>query len=75
MEIKRDYYLDKLIRKKGNGFIKVITGIRRGGKSYLLNNIFYNHLIQSGVDENGILTINLFDFLLDKDSLDLYWIP
>ena len=72
MEIKRDYYLDKLIRKKGNGFIKIITGIRRSGKSYLLNNIFYNHLIQSGVDENGILTINLFDFLLDKDSLDLY---
>ena len=72
MEIKRDYYLDKLIRKKGNGFIKIITGIRRSGKSYLLNNIFYNHLIQSGVDENGILTINLFNFLLDKDSLDLY---
>ena len=72
MEIKRDYYLDKLIREKGNGFIKIIIGIRRSGKSYLLNNIFYNHLIQSGVDENGILTINLFDFLLDKDSLDLY---
>lgn len=72
MEIKRDYYLDKLIRKKGNGFIKIIIGIRRSGKSYLLNNIFYNHLIQSGVDENGILTINLFDFLLDKNSLDLY---
>lgn len=72
MEIKRDYYLDKLIRKKGNGFIKIIIGIRRSGKSYLLNNIFYNHLIQSGVDENGMLTINLFDFLLDKDSLDLY---
>lgn len=72
MEIKRDYYLDKLIWKKGNGFIKIIIGIRRSGKSYLLNNIFYNHLIQSGVDENGILTINLFDFLLDKDSLDLY---
>ena len=75
MEIKRDYYLDKLIREKGNGFIKIIIGIRRSGKSYLLNNIFYNHLIQSSVDENGILTINLFDFLLDKDSLDLYWIP
>lgn len=46
MEIKRDYYLDKLIRKKDNGFIKVITGIRRSGKSYLLNKIFYNYLIQ-----------------------------
>ena len=35
MEIRRDYYLDKLIRKKDNGFIKIITGIRRSGKSYL----------------------------------------
>ena len=55
MEIKRDYYLDKLIRKKHNGFIKIITGIRRCGKSYLLNNIFYNHLIESGVDESHII--------------------
>lgn len=46
MKIKRDYYLDKLIRKKDNGFIKIITSIRRSGKSYLLNNLFYNHLIQ-----------------------------
>ena len=42
MEIRRDFYLDKLIRRKNNGLIKVITGIRRCGKSYLLNNIFYN---------------------------------
>ena len=55
MEIKRDYYLNKLIRKMDNGFIKVITGIRRSGKSYLLNNIFYNYLIESGVDENHII--------------------
>ena len=40
MEIRRDFYLDKLIRRKNNGLIKVITGIRRCGKSYLLNNIF-----------------------------------
>ena len=45
MEIRRDFYLDKLIRRKNNGLIKVITGIRRCGKSYLLNNIFYNHLL------------------------------
>ncbi|MDD7513412.1 MAG: ATP-binding protein [Clostridiales bacterium] len=55
MEIKRDYYLNKLIRKMDNGFIKVITGIRRSGKSYLLNNIFYNYLIESGVDKNHII--------------------
>lgn len=55
MEIKRDYYLNKLIRKMDNGLIKVITGIRRSGKSYLLNNIFYSYLIKSGVDENYII--------------------
>lgn len=55
MEIKRDYYLDKLIRKKDNGFIKIITGIRRSGKSYLLNNLFYNYLLENGVDENHII--------------------
>lgn len=55
MEIKRDYYLNKLIRKMDNGFIKVITGIRRSGKSYLLNNIFYNYLIENRVDENHII--------------------
>lgn len=55
MEIKRDFYLDKLIRKMNNGFIKVITGIRRCGKSYLLNKIFYNYLMKSGVDEEHII--------------------
>lgn len=55
MEIKRDFYLDKLIRKMNNGFIKVITGIRRCGKSYLLNKIFYNYLMKSGVDEDHII--------------------
>ncbi len=55
MEIKRDYYLDKLIKKKQNGLIKVITGIRRCGKSYLLNTLFYNHLVSTGVDENHII--------------------
>ena len=45
MDIRRDFYLDKLIKRKGNGLIKVITGIRRCGKSYLLNTIFYQHLL------------------------------
>ena len=43
-EIKRDFYLKQLIKKDGNGQIKIITGIRRCGKSYLLKNIFYKHL-------------------------------
>lgn len=55
MEIKRDFYLNKLINRKNNGLIKIITGIRRCGKSYLLNTIFYNYLIESGVDENHII--------------------
>ena len=67
MEIKRDLYLNKLISLKHNGLIKVITGIRRCGKSYLLNNIFYNHLIDSGVNEDHIIR---FDFD-SGDDLDM----
>lgn len=55
MEIKRDVYLQRLIERKNNGFVKVITGIRRCGKSYLMNNIFYDHLMASGVDEAHII--------------------
>lgn len=50
MEIRRDFYLNKLIKRKNNGLIKVITGIRRCGKSYLLNTLFYHHLLEIGVD-------------------------
>lgn len=55
MEIKRDFYLKKLISRRNNGLIKVITGIRRCGKSYLLNTIFHNYLLENGVDENHII--------------------
>ena len=55
MEINRDIYLNRLITRKQNGFIKVITGIRRCGKSYLLNKIFYNYLLSEGVDKNHII--------------------
>ena len=55
MEIRRDFYLDKLLKRKNNRLIKVITGIRRCGKSYLLNNIFYNHLLESGVKADHII--------------------
>lgn len=55
MEIKRDVYLNRLIVRKHNGFIKVITGIRRCGKSYLLNTIFYNHLLSEGITHDHII--------------------
>ena len=59
MEIKRDYYLNKLISKKENKLIKIITGIRRSGKSYLLDPIFKNYLLDSGIDENHIIKLEL----------------
>lgn len=55
MEIRRDYYLEKLVKRKNNGLIKVVTGIRRCGKSFLLNNLFYHHLLESGVDTDHII--------------------
>ena len=59
--IERKRYLDKLISKKQNGLIKVITGIRRCGKSYLLFTIYKNYLISSGVDEKNIICLALDD--------------
>ena len=61
MEIKRDVYLDKLIRKKKNGLIKVVTGVRRCGKSYLLFHLFHDYLLDSGVAEDHIIEIALDD--------------
>lgn len=55
MEINRDTYLNRLIVRKHNGFIKVITGIRRCGKSYLLNTIFYNYLVSQKIDSYHII--------------------
>ena len=68
MEIRRDFYLDKLTKRKNNGLIKVITGIRRCGKSYLLNNIFYNHLLESGVEADHIIRF-AFDSAEDLYSI------
>ena len=48
MEIQRQFYLDELIRKQRNGFVKVITGLRRCGKSYLLRTIFKKYLLANG---------------------------
>ena len=69
MEIKRDYYLNKLIAKKHNGLIKVITGIRRCGKSYLLFTLFRNHLTESGVAADHIIEIP-FDSFENKKYRD-----
>lgn len=55
MQIKRDFYLQKLIDRKHNQMIKVITGIRRCGKSYLLNTLFYQHLLSEGISEDHII--------------------
>ena len=55
MQIERNVYLNKLIARKHNGFVKVITGIRRCGKSYLLNTLFYQHLLNSGVEDSHII--------------------
>lgn len=74
--IQRNEYLDKMTGKKGNGMIKVITGIRRCGKSFLLFNLFYDHLLESGVKEEQIIMIALDDDLYlkyrDPDELSRY---
>ena len=59
MDIKRDKYLNDLINRMHNGMIKVVTGIRRCGKSYLLFNIFKNYLLEHGVAASHIITIEL----------------
>ena len=64
--MERNLYLDKLIRRKNNGMIKVITGIRRCGKTYLLFELFYDHLLQSGVDQEHIIKIALDDRMNKK---------
>ncbi len=61
MKIQRQNYLNKLINKKGNGLIKVVTGVRRCGKSYLLFNLFHEHLLDEGVDEEHIIEVALDD--------------
>lgn len=65
MEIKRNRYLNTLISKKHNGLIKVITGMRRCGKSYLLFTLFKEHLLSDGIDEDHIIEI-AFDAFENK---------
>ena len=74
--INRDIYLSRLIDKKENGLIKVITGIRRCGKSYLLFYLFRDYLISSGVKEEQIISIALDDDICEQyrnpDELSKY---
>lgn len=73
-EIKRDFYLEQLIRRKGNGLIKIVTGIRRCGKSYLLRTLFKKHLIESGVEESHIIEMafDLYDNIEYRDAKVFY---
>ena len=77
MEIKRDIHLGRLIKSKHNGMIKIVTGIRRCGKSYLLMNLFRQHLLDEGVREDHIVMLDLENRrnkkLRDPDAL-LEWI-
>ena len=63
-EIKRDVYLEKLINRKENGLIKIVTGIRRCGKSYLLDPIYKNYLLDNGVKEDHIMENIIYNELL-----------
>ena len=75
-EIKRDYYLEQLIKREGNGLIKIVTGIKRCGKSYLLRTLFKNHLLENGVDDKHIIEMafDLFDNIesVSYTHLDVY---
>lgn len=76
-EIKRDYYLEQLLARRHNGLIKVITGLRRCGKSYLLRTLFKNHLLNEGVSQDHIIEMafDLFDNLKYRDPKVFYpWI-
>ena len=60
--MNRDLYMQQLVSKMHNGLIKVITGIRRSGKTYLLFNLFYEHLLESGIKKDHIISIALDDW-------------
>ena len=69
--IERKNYLDKLIAKKWNGRIKIIAGLRRAGKSFLLFELFREHLISSGVKQENIITLAL-DSIENEKYTDPY---
>lgn len=73
-EIQRNHYLEQLIKRKNNGLIKIVTGIRRCGKSFLLRTLFKRHLLESGVDESHIIEMafDLFDYIDYRDPRVFY---
>ncbi len=76
-EIRRDYYLDRMIKRKNNGLIKIVTGIRRCGKSYLLRTLFKKHLLADGVPEDHIIEMafDLYDNIAFRDPKVFYpWV-
>lgn len=68
MKYKREFYLNQLINKQNNGLVKIITGIRRCGKSYLLDPLFKSYLLNNGIDEQHIIKIDL-DSIENKELL------
>ncbi len=74
IEIKRQTYLSEIIKRKQNGLVKVITGIRRCGKSYLLNTLFKNYLLESGVEKDHIIEMafDLYDNIEYRDPKVFY---
>ena len=77
IEIKRDRYLEQMIRRRHNGLIKIVTGIRRCGKSYLLRTLFKNALLADGVTPDHIIEMafDLYDNIEYRDPRVFYpWI-
>ena len=76
MIIERPYHLNRLVRSKHNGLVKIVTGIRRCGKSFLLNTLFHNHLMADGVEDSHIIELALDDRanvnLRDPDKMLAY---
>lgn len=76
MEVSRSDYIKRLFSKRGNGLVKIVTGVRRCGKSYLLFNLFRKHLIAEGVPDNHIISLALDDYankrFLNPDELYNY---
>lgn len=66
MNIERPFYLDKLIKSKNNGLVKIVTGLRRSGKSYLLFELFHRHLIENGIEESHIIEVALDDLIYES---------
>ena len=66
MEIKRDLYLNKLIKRECNGLVKVVTGIRRCGKSYLLFHLYHDYLLNKGISEDHLIEIALDDIMNEE---------